>query len=98
MTPECGWPEQFRRLQRKLGWATAIFALVSVPMLVFALVGLPHVFRNPFVRHVLDVRIASLHVVLSDPSGGMTTIHQPSGASRVPCADRTCQAPLYFTR
>ena len=53
MTPDCGWPEQFRRLRRKLVWATVILLVVSVPVLVFALVGLPHVFRNPLVRNVL---------------------------------------------
>ena len=53
MTPDCGWPEQFRRLRRKLVWAAVILVVVSVPVLVFALVGLPHVFRNPLVRNVL---------------------------------------------
>ena len=53
MTPDCGWPEQFRRLRRKLVWATVILLVVSVPVLVFALVGMPHVFRNPLVRNVL---------------------------------------------
>lgn len=72
MTPECGWPEQFRRLQRKLGWATAIFALVSVPMLVFALVGLPHVFRNPFVRHVLAEGSVTGVPAVSDARFGAT--------------------------
>ena len=54
MTPECGWPEQFRRLRRKAMWTAVILLLLSVPLVIFALVGLPHVFRNPLVRDVLS--------------------------------------------
>lgn len=53
MTPDCGWPEQFRRLRRKAVWSAVIILVLSIPVLVFALVGLPHVFRNPLVRNVL---------------------------------------------
>lgn len=55
MTPDCGWPEQFRRLRRKAAWTTVVLLGLSIPVLIFALVGLPHVFRNPLVRNVLAV-------------------------------------------
>ena len=40
-------------MRRKLVWTAGILALVNVPIVVFALVGLPHVFRNPLVRAVM---------------------------------------------
>ena len=51
--PECGWPEQLRRLRRRIGCAVAALAVVSIPVLLFALAGLPHAFREPLVRKVL---------------------------------------------
>ena len=54
MTPECGWPEQFRRLRRKAIWVAVLLLIASVPLVLFALVGLPHVFRNPLIRNVLS--------------------------------------------
>ena len=53
MHPDCGWPEQLRRLRRRAAWAAVVVLVASVPLVVFALVGLPHVFRNPLVRNVL---------------------------------------------
>lgn len=35
-------------------WTVVILLLPSVPLIIFALVGLPHVFRNPLVRDVLS--------------------------------------------
>ena len=53
MHPECGWPEQLRRIQRRVLWATLVVGVVSVPIVIFALVGLPHVIRGPLVRNVI---------------------------------------------
>ena len=53
-TPDCGWPEQFRRLRRRMVSFVVALLIVSVPLVMFALVGLPHVFRNPLVRDVLS--------------------------------------------
>lgn len=72
MTPDCGWPEQFQRLRRKLVWATVILLVVSVPVLVFALIGLPHVFRNPLVRNVLAEGSAAGVPAVSDARFGAT--------------------------
>ena len=67
MTPECGWPEQFRRLRRKAIWAAVLLLIVSVPLVIFALVGLPHVFRNPLIRDVLSDDGMSGAPAVSDP-------------------------------
>ncbi len=72
MTPDCGWPEQFRRLRRKLIWAAVILLVVSVPVLVFALVGLPHVLRNPLVRNVLSAGGVAGVPAVSDARFGAT--------------------------
>lgn len=53
MHPECGWPEQLRRTRRKLKWVTLILLGSSIPLLAFALVGLPHLFRDALVRNVI---------------------------------------------
>ena len=53
VSPECGWPERLRRNRRRVAWSAAILAVVSVPLVILALVGLPHVFRNPLVRNVI---------------------------------------------
>ena len=51
--PECGWPEQLRRIRRKLAIAAVVLLLVSLPLVLFALVGMPHLFRAPLVRNVI---------------------------------------------
>ena len=53
MHPECGWPEQLRRLRRRVAWGIAVLLVASIPLIVIALAGLPHVFRSPLVRNVL---------------------------------------------
>ena len=53
MHPDCGWPEQLRRIRRHVLWAVLVAAIVSVPVVIFALVGLPHVIRGPLVRNVI---------------------------------------------
>jgi cardiolipin synthase len=53
VTPSCGWREQLRRLRQRLIWAAVVLTVISVPLIAFALVGLPHVFRSPAVRSVL---------------------------------------------
>ena len=64
LEPECGWPEQWRRIRRRLLWIGIGVAIVSVPLTLFALVGLPHVFRNPLVRNILA----------TDSGGGTTAL------------------------
>ena len=51
--PEFGWPEQLRRIRRKLVIAGAVVLLISIPLLLFAVVGLPHLFRAPLVRNII---------------------------------------------
>lgn len=51
--PACGWPEQLRRLRRRTLIGVGLLALVSVPVIIFALVGLPHIIRGPLVRNVV---------------------------------------------
>ena len=53
MHPECGWPEQLRRTRRKLEWVALIVLVISIPLVAFALVGLPHLFRSALVRNVI---------------------------------------------
>ena len=51
--PECGWPEQLRRIRRRTLIGGAFLALAAIPVVVFALVGVPHVIRGPLVRNVV---------------------------------------------
>ena len=51
--PECGWPAQLRRIRRRALIGGAFLALAAIPVVVFALVGLPHVIRGPLVRNVV---------------------------------------------
>ena len=51
--PECGWQEQLRRIRRRVLIGSGLVALASIPLVVFALVGLPHVIRGPLVRNVV---------------------------------------------
>lgn len=53
LNPDCGWPEQFRRIRRRVGCAAIVLLAASVPLVLFALAGLPHAFREPLVRNVL---------------------------------------------
>ena len=48
-----GWPEQLRRIRRKIAWAAVILLIVGIPLVLFALVGLPHLFRGSLVRNVI---------------------------------------------
>ena len=49
------WAErlEFRRHRRKLTLAAVVLLFVSIPLVLFAIVGLPHLFRNPLVRVVV---------------------------------------------
>ncbi len=47
-----GWPTRLYRLRRRIAWATIILLVVSIPLVLFALVGLPHLFRGGLVRNV----------------------------------------------
>ena len=68
LEPECGWPEQWRRIRRRLLWLGIGIAIASVPLTLFALVGLPHVFRNPLVRNIIS----------ADGGSGATAAPEPS--------------------
>lgn len=48
-----GWREQRRRWRRRLLWGGVVAVGLSVPLVILALVGLPHVFRMPLVRNVM---------------------------------------------
>lgn len=48
-----GWPEQRRRWRRRAIWTAVVALVLAVPLVIFALVGLPHVFRVPLVRNVM---------------------------------------------
>jgi len=50
---DSAWPEQRRRWRRRLLWGVVTALGLSVPLVVLALVGLPHVFRMPLVRNVI---------------------------------------------
>jgi cardiolipin synthase A/B len=54
MYPELGWAHQLRVLRRRMRWIVAIGIIVGTPMLLFALVGMPHVLRTPAVRVVVS--------------------------------------------
>lgn len=47
------WPEQRRRWRRRLLGGLSAALVLSVPLVVLALVGLPHVLRTPLVRNVM---------------------------------------------
>jgi len=51
--PNGDWPEQRRRWRRRLLWGVMAAVALSGPLLVLALVGLPHVFRMTLVRNVM---------------------------------------------
>ena len=48
-----GWPAQLRRIRRRIAWAAVILLIVGIPLVLFALVGLPHLFRGSLVRNVI---------------------------------------------
>jgi cardiolipin synthase len=51
--PESGWPEAPSRKRQKRAWPAGKLLLVGIPLGFLALVGLPHLFRNPLVRNVV---------------------------------------------
>lgn len=51
--PDCGWQEQLRRIRRRVLIGIGLLALAGIPVVIFALVGLPHVIRGPLVRNVV---------------------------------------------
>lgn len=51
--PKGGWPAQLQRYRRRLTWTLVIVLLANIPLGVFVLAGLPHLFRNPLVRNVI---------------------------------------------
>lgn len=56
------------RVRRRVGCAFATLAVISIPVLLFALAGLPHAFREPLVRNVLA----------SVPGAGPPTVESPA--------------------
>lgn len=45
--------DRLRQIRRRLAWATVILLIAGIPMVLFALVGLPHLFRGSLVRNVI---------------------------------------------
>ena len=82
MHPDCGWPEQLRRIRRRVVWAVLVAAIVSVPLLIFALVGLPHVIRGPLVRNVIASGTGALQS--PDAPDFPRTVEMLTGAVLVP--------------
>ena len=70
MHPECGWPEQWRRIRRRVFWLALALSAASIPVVVLALVGLPHVFRNPLVRNVLARETGTMLPAVGDSAFG----------------------------
>jgi cardiolipin synthase A/B len=56
VNPELGWAHQLRVVRRRMKWIVALAIVVGTPMLLFALVGVPHVIRGPSVRSVINDR------------------------------------------
>lgn len=48
----CAWREQRGRWRKRIVWSVLVVAVLSVPLTILALVGLPHVVRVPLVRNV----------------------------------------------
>lgn len=65
LEPDCGWREQFRRGRRRGVRVLVTLVVLSIPVIVFALIGLPHVVRGPVVRNLVAGRKAALSV--ADP-------------------------------
>ena len=68
MHPHGGWPEQRRRWRRRIIWSGVVVLVVSVPLIVLAVVGLPHVFRTPLVRTVMASGASGRAPALADPA------------------------------
>ena len=68
--PKGGWPARLQRYRRRLAWTLVIVLLASIPLGLFALAGLPHLFRNPLVR-----------IVIAREAGG-----EPPGVSSAHCS------------
>ncbi len=45
--------ERLRHIRRRLAWAAVVLLIVAIPLALFALVGLPHLFRGSLVRNVI---------------------------------------------
>ena len=52
-TTEPGPRGTARRIRRRRVWATTALITIGIPLVLFALVGLPHLFRNTLVRNVI---------------------------------------------
>ena len=59
---ERAWPRgAAHHFRRRLIWAAVILAIVGIPLALFALVGLPHLFRSTHLRNVIArERVVSL--------------------------------------
>ena len=67
-------------------WAALWLAVLSIPILVFALVGLPHVFRAPLVRNVISRGVApgsSIPMLAADDSEFARSLGLLTGATLV---------------
>jgi cardiolipin synthase len=65
------WPQRWLSARRRVAWAVAILIVASVPLVMFALAGLPHIFRNSLVRNVIAHQAGQLPAV-SDPAFAQT--------------------------
>jgi hypothetical protein len=65
------WQQRWRNARRRVVWAVAILIVASVPLVIFALAGLPHIFRNALVRNLIAHQAGELPAV-SDPAFAQT--------------------------
>ena len=66
--PEFGWHEKLKRWRRRTIWAAAVIAVLSIPLVVLALVGIPHVLRIPLVRTVMATGASGRTPALDAPA------------------------------
>ena len=62
--------DRVRPLRRKLIWTVVILLIAGIPFVLFALVGLPHLFRSPSVRIVVAVDAEREPPGIASPSLG----------------------------
>lgn len=77
--PACGWPEQLHRIRRRFLIALGLIALAAIPVLIFALVGVPHVIRGPLVRTVVAGN-RDMDRIAPDQPGFSRTVELLTGA------------------
>ena len=87
-----GWPEQIRRIRRKIAWAAVILLIVGIPLVLFALVGLPHLFAPAFALLTGTPLTAGNAVeVLANGDGTFPRLWRDLGAAR-----RSVTVQIYY--